>query len=172
MARMINPFSRRVVAPESVPGTVLRQADVYEEFSFSVLAVAIVPTSQDGDVRRTYLSLQSGFLGRFGYGLDKRNNPLIPDLCKRLPRGLLDRIAYIGGKLHCLILGLSQFGIMVGAAPGPPIGVSAPTFLEGAFLASARGFLCHRSIFSEIALYGPEWGGNRPSNEIARSDII
>ncbi len=147
MARMIDPFSRRVVAPESVPGTVLRQADVYEEFSFSVLAVAIVPIPMESNAGRTYLSLQSGFLGRFGYGLDKRNNPLIPDLCKRLPRGLLDRIANIGGKLHCLILGLSKFGVMVGGALGAPIGVPALALLEGAFLASARGFLGHRSDF-------------------------
>ncbi len=147
MAGMINAFSRRVVAPEFVPGTVLRQPNVFEEFSFSVLAVAIVPIPQDGDARWTYFSLQSGFLGHFSYGLDKRNNPLIPDLCKRLPRGLLDRIANISGKLHCPILGLSQFGIMVGGALGPTIGVSAPTFLEGAFLASARGFLGHRSDF-------------------------
>ena len=67
----------------------MRQADVYEEFS----AVVIVPIPMESNARRTYLSLQSGFLGRFGDGLDKRNNPLIPDLCKRLPRGLLDRIA-------------------------------------------------------------------------------
>ncbi len=143
MAGMINPFSRCVVAPEIVPGTVLRQPNVFEEFSVTFFTVVIVPIPQDGDAGWPYLSLQSRFLGHVGNGLDQWNNLLIPNLCKRLPRGLLDRIAYIGGKLHCLILGLSKFGVMVSRALGPPIGVSAPTLLEGAFLASARGFLGH-----------------------------
>ena len=147
MAGMINAFSRRVVAPECFPGTVPRQPNVYEEFSLPFFAVVNVPIPQDGDARWTYLSLLSRFLGRFGYGLDQWDNFLIPGLCKRLSHGLLDRFAYIGGKLHCLILGLSKFGVMVSRALGPPIGVSAPTFLERAFLASARGFLGHRSVF-------------------------
>ncbi len=70
MAGMINALSRRVVAPECFPGTVLRQPNVFEEFSLPFFAVVIVPIPQDSDARWPYLSLLSRFLGRFGYGLD------------------------------------------------------------------------------------------------------
>ncbi len=50
----------------------------------------------------------------------------------------LDRIANIGGKLHCPIVGLSQFGLVVGGALGPAFRVSAPTLRERALTALLR----------------------------------
>ncbi len=140
---MNDSLSRRVVAPEGFPGTVPRQANVGEKFFPPFFAVAIVPIPQEGDAGWTYLSLLNQFLGPVGNGLDQWDDLLERGLCKRLPHGLLDPIANIGRQLHRLILGLSQFGIMVGGALGTPIGVTAPTLLEGALFASVRGFLCH-----------------------------
>ena len=72
MARIINSFSRRVVAPEGFPGTIPRQADVLEKRAIIllVLRVAIVPVSQDGDDGRADLSLPSRFLDPVSNGLD------------------------------------------------------------------------------------------------------
>ena len=77
MARMINSFSLRVVVPEGIPGTVHRQANVWEEFFASFFAVAIVPIPQEGNAGWSYFSIPSRFLGRVGNGLDQWNDPCL-----------------------------------------------------------------------------------------------